>query len=62
MMKEIPVKEKYLIKKGIFKTKLVNKELAEKLKNRPTGKVLNNRQNLMWKLGLQMLFCNLNVI
>ena len=33
----IPVKEKYLIKEGIFKTKLVNKELAKKLKIEPTG-------------------------
>ena len=56
------MKEKYLIKEGIFKTKLVNKELAKKLKIDLQEMVLNNRQNLMWKLGLQMLFCNLNVI
>ena len=31
------MKEKYLIKEGIFKTKLVNKELAKKLKIEPTG-------------------------
>ena len=33
----IPVKEKYLIKEGTFKTQLVNKELAKKLKIEPTG-------------------------
>lgn len=32
-----PVKEKYLIKNGIFKTKLVNQELAKELKIAPTG-------------------------
>ena len=32
-----PVKEKYLIQNGVFKTKLVNKELAKELKIKPTG-------------------------
>lgn len=33
----VPVKEKYLIKDGIFETKLVNRTMAEELKLEPTG-------------------------
>lgn len=33
----IQVKEKYLIKDGIFETKLVNRQMAEELKIEPTG-------------------------
>ena len=58
----IPVKEKYLIKEGIFKTQLVNKELAKKLKIEPTGNGFKQSPKSDVEIGITNVFCNLNVI